>query len=119
MLRVVGAGPGDSATRLENRVGEPAANPYLYLASQVASGLDGLTNDLTPPPATDDPYATDAEQLPTNLMDAVTALDASDTFRSAFGDRFVDYLLHIKRAEIARFLSTVTDWEHREYFELF
>jgi len=52
-------------------------------------------------------------------MDAVTALDASDTFRSAFGDRFVDYLLHIKRAEIARFLSTVTDWEHREYFELF
>ena len=119
MLRVVGAGPGDSATRLENRVGEPAANPYLYLASQAASGLDGLANDLRPPPATDDPYATDAEQLPTNLMDAVTALDGSSMFRETFGDRFIDYLLHIKRAEIARFLSTVTDWEHREYFELF
>ena len=24
-----------------------------------------------------------------------------------------------KEAEIARFLSEVTDWEHREYFELF
>ncbi|MEE2997134.1 MAG: glutamine synthetase family protein [Pseudomonadota bacterium] len=119
MLRVISAGPGDSATRLENRVGEPAANPYLYIASQVVSGLDGLINNLAPPPATDDPYANDAEQLPTNLMDAVTALDKSGTFRTAFGDQFIDYLIHIKRAEIARFLSTVTDWEHREYFELF
>ena len=119
MLRVVGAGPRDSATRLENRVGEPAANPYLYLASQIASGLDGLTNSLSPPPPTDDPYAEHAEQLPTNLMDAVTALDQSAMFRQALGDQFVDYIIHIKRAEIARFLSAVTDWEHREYFELF
>ena len=29
MIRVLGA-PGDPATRLENRIGEPAANPYLY-----------------------------------------------------------------------------------------
>jgi len=119
MLRVVSAGPGDGATRLENRIGEPAANPYLYLASQIYSGLDGLKNGLTPPPPTDDPYANDASPLPTNLMDAVTALDNSGTLRAAFGDQFVDYLLHIKRAEIARFLSTVTDWEHREYFEIF
>lgn len=119
MLRVVGAGPGDAATRLENRIGEPAANPYLYLASQIYSGLDGLRNKLTPPPPTNDPYATDAAPLPTNLMDAVTELDKSTVFREAFGDQFVDYLLHIKRAEIARFLSTVTDWEHREYFEMF
>ena len=119
MLRVVSAGPGDGATRLENRIGEPAANPYLYLASQIYSGLDGLRNNLSPPPPTDDPYANDAPPLPTNLMDAVTELDNSATMRSAFGDRFVDYLLHIKRAEIARFLSTVTDWEHKEYFEIF
>ena len=119
MLRVVTAGPGDTATRLENRIGDPAANPYLYLASQIAAGLDGLRNGLTPPPPTDDPYAADAERLPTNLMDAVAALDDSALFREAFGERFVDYILHIKRAEIARFLSTVTDWEHREYFDMF
>jgi glutamine synthetase len=119
MLRVVGAGPGDTATRLENRVGEPAANPYLYLASQIYSGLDGIWNDLTPPPPTDDPYANEAKPLPRNLMDAVDALDHSAMFREALGNQFVDYLLHIKRAEISRFLSTVTDWEHREYFEIF
>ena len=40
MLRVIG-GAGDPATRIENRIGEPAANPYLYFASQIHSGLDG------------------------------------------------------------------------------
>jgi len=34
MIRVLG-GRGDAATRLENRAGEPAANPYLYMASQI------------------------------------------------------------------------------------
>lgn len=119
MLRIVGVGPDDDATRLENRIGEPAANPYLYLASQIYSGLDGIRNHLTLPPPTDDPDATDAALLPTNLMDAVGELDKSSVFRDALGDQFVDYFLHIKRAEISRFLATVTDWEHREYFEIF
>ena len=41
MVRVLGQ-PGDPATHLENRVGEPAANPYLYMASQIYAGLDGM-----------------------------------------------------------------------------
>ena len=47
MVRVVGQ-PGDPATRLENRVGEPAANPYLYMASQIAAGLDGVATQRRP-----------------------------------------------------------------------
>ena len=57
--------------------------------------------------------------LPTNLMHAVDALEHSELFRQRFGEKFVDYLVHIKRTEIARFLSDVTDWEHREYFDMF
>ena len=41
MMRVLG-GAGDPATRLENRIGEPAANPYLYIASQIVAGLAGI-----------------------------------------------------------------------------
>jgi glutamine synthetase len=41
LLRVVG-GPRDPDTRIENRIGEPAANPYLYFASQIYCGLDGI-----------------------------------------------------------------------------
>jgi len=119
MLRVVGAGANDPATHLENRVGEPAANPYLYMASQIISGLDGIDRGLKPQVATDDPYAPGTELLPSNLMDALTALDGSDMYRAKLGDQFVDYFLHIKRAEVARFLSEVTDWEHQEYFEMY
>ncbi|MGI9412184.1 MAG: glutamine synthetase, partial [Hyphomicrobiales bacterium] len=118
MIRALGA-PGDPASRIENRVGEPAANPYLYMASQVVAGLDGIDLKRDPGPPSDTPYDTDAEALPSSLMDAAEALDKSALFRTAFGDTFIDYLLAIKRHEIRRFLSEVTDWEHREYFELF
>ncbi|MDT7576564.1 MAG: glutamine synthetase, partial [Pseudonocardiales bacterium] len=47
MLRVQG-GPGDSSTHVENRIGEPAANPYLFLASQLIAGMDGLARGLDP-----------------------------------------------------------------------
>lgn len=118
MVRAIG-GPNDPATRLENRAAEAAANPYLHLAAQVWAGLDGIDNKRDPGPAADTPYKTDAAMLPTNLMDAVDALERSQLFRQRFGEKFVDYLVHIKRAEIARFLSNVTDWEHREYFDLY
>ncbi|MBH5369347.1 glutamine synthetase family protein [Bradyrhizobium glycinis] len=118
MIRVLG-GAGDVATRLENRIGEPAANPYLYMASQILSGLDGVNRKLDPGPSADAPYETKAPPLPKSLRDAVSALKDDPFFREKLGAEFVDYYTHIKNAEIDRFLSEVTDWEHREYFEMF
>jgi glutamine synthetase len=118
MIRVLG-GAGDAATRLENRVGEPAANPYLYMASQILSGLDGVDRKLDPGPSADTPYETHAPLLPKSLRDAVSALKDDPFFREKLGAEFVDYYTHIKNAEIDRFLAEVTDWEHREYFEIF
>jgi glutamine synthetase len=118
MVRVLG-GPGDPATRLENRVGEPAANAYLYMSSQIVSGLDGIDRALDPGASADTPYATDAPMLPRSLDEALAALDASACFRAGLGDAFVDYWLHIKRAEISRFQAEVSDWEQREYFATF
>ena len=118
MIRVLG-GPNDAATRLENRIGEPAANPYLYMASQILSGLDGVDRKLDPGPSADTPYETKAALLPKTLREAVTALNDDPFFRGAFGEKFVDYYVHIKNAEIERFQAEVSDWEHREYFEMF
>ncbi len=64
----------DPATRLENRIGEPAANPYLYMASQILSGLDGVDRKLDPGPSADTPYETKAALLPKTLREAVYAL---------------------------------------------
>jgi glutamine synthetase len=118
MVRVLG-GAGDRATRLENRVGEPAANPYLYMASQVLAGLDGIARRLDPGPSADAPYEAKAVPLPKSLAEAVVALRGDAFFREALGAAFVDYLLTIKDAETARFQAEVTDWEQREYFEMY
>ena len=45
--------------------------------------------------------------------------DADDFFREALGAPFVDYILRLKRYELDRFLSHVTDWEQTEYFEMY
>jgi glutamine synthetase len=118
MVRALG-GPGDPATHLENRVGEPAANPYLYMASQVVSGLDGLRRKLDPGPSADTPYEAEAPLLPRTLAEALEALRADTVLRAGLGDFFVDYYLKLKQAEIDRFNLEVSDWEQREYFSLF
>jgi glutamine synthetase len=118
MIRVLG-GPNDPATRLENRIGEPAANPYLYMASQILSGLDGIDRGLDPGPSAETPYETQAALLPKTLREAVLALKHDPFFRDALGAAFVDYYVHIKNAEIERFHAEVSDWEQREYFEMF
>jgi glutamine synthetase len=118
MVRVLG-GANDPATRLENRIGEPAANPYLYMASQILAGLDGIDRALTPPPPADTPYETQATSLPKTLREALDALKADSFFREKLGAGFVDYYLHIKNAELERFQAEVSDWEQREYFEMF
>jgi glutamine synthetase len=118
MIRVLG-GPNDPATRLENRIGEPAANPYLYMASQILSGLDGVDRGLNPGSSADTPYETKAALLPKTLQEAVAALKDDRFFRDALSAAFVDYYVHIKNAEIERFQAEVSEWEQREYFEMF
>ncbi|MBD0322399.1 MAG: glutamine synthetase [Aldersonia sp.] len=131
MVRVISAA-GDTASHVENRVGESAANPYLYIAAQAAAGLDGILGKIDPGPISEDPYSAEVAQLPTTLGDAVDALAADEFFRSAFGSTFVDYLVTMKRSEVSRYeqwcaehpdadryVNGVTDWEQREYFERF
>ncbi|HXE16782.1 MAG TPA: glutamine synthetase family protein [Stellaceae bacterium] len=118
MLRVIGA-PGDTITHIENRAGEPAANPYLYMGSQIASGLDGIGRGLEPPQAANNPYETEATMLPRHLGEALEALRGNDCLRDGFGAAFVDCYRQIKEAELARYLLDVSDWEQREYFDLF
>jgi glutamine synthetase len=130
LVRVQGA-PGDANSHIEMRMGEPAANPYLYMAANIAAGLDGMRRKAEPPPPIEaDPYAAEAPMLPTSLHEGVGALVEDDFFRQAFGDVVVDYLVQMKRAELARYDAAiaenppaegqdVSDWEMREYFEFY
>ncbi len=131
MIRVLG-GQSDPATRLENRIGEPAANPYLYILSQVVPGLAGIDAELQPPAADDEPYAAERPMLPKSLPEALDALDKEPLFRRALGDTFIDYFVKLKRTEAARYERSLeatggsagrsdepTAWEQNEYFDFF
>ena len=130
MLRVLG-GIGDPATRIENRIGEPAANPYLFMASQIVAGLDGIEANAKPWQADDEPYEANRPMLPTTLGDALDALSASAQFREQFGDVYIDYFIALKQAELARYTAYVEEhsaddggngvsqWEQDEYFDFF
>jgi glutamine synthetase len=129
MVRVQGS-PGDTGSHVENRIGEPAANPYLYMAANIAAGLDGIRRGLDVAPVEADPYAAQAPMLPTSLEEATNALEKDGFFAAAFGKTMVDYVLMMKRAELERYKAAVadnppaedqpvTDWEMREYFEFY
>jgi glutamine synthetase len=128
MVRVIGGG-NDPATRMENRMGEPAANPYLYIASQIVSGLDGIERGLKPGRRDDEPYAANRPLLPTSLDQALHALGASGLYRRQFGHVFIDYYLRLKRNELGRYRTWLeenrvsdaepTQWEQDEYFDFF
>ncbi len=130
MFRVLG-GVGDAATRIENRVGEPAANPYLFIASQIGAGLAGIGQKLDPGPSDDEPYAAERAMLPKSLAAALDALDREPLFRQQLGDVFIDYFLKLKRNELGRYHQFLqqagipqdgdepTEWEQNEYFDFF
>jgi glutamine synthetase len=130
MIRVLG-GPGDTATRYENRLGEPSANPYLFIASQIVAGLDGIERQLSPPPPDDAPYEAERPLLPSTLGASLEALEAAQLFRREFGSLYIDYYLALKRAELERYRKALTDagetedpdvvadWEQNEYFDFF
>lgn len=133
-IRVCSAGPGDEAAHIENRAGEPSANPYLYLASQIIAGLDGIDHKTDPGPMDEEPYVVDKPLLPRSLMDAMEALKGDEVFREALGEPFIEFITAVKDSEINAYLASVTSedgvvredhltqvtpWEHQEYFEVY
>jgi len=107
-------GPG---ARMEVRLGDATANPYLAMAAIGAAVYLGI-QDKVEPSAKLEGYGYDAgraEMLPLRLADALDALEADRELTSVLGGYFVDSFVSYKRNEIERFERFVTDWEFREY----
>lgn len=108
------------ATRVEVRVGDGSANPYLAYAAALAAGLDGIRRELEPPaPLAGFIYELPEEQLgpavPRTLPEAIAALEADELFVDALGKELVDTFRMMKEYELDRFGEWTTDWELREY----
>jgi glutamine synthetase len=105
------------ATRLEIRVGDGAANPYLGIAALLAAGHDGIRRGLElPAPIVGDAYRDESgAELPASLEAALDALEADAILRDALGPEIVQTFLAVKRFEIERHRAWVSDWEIDEY----
>jgi glutamine synthetase len=106
-----------SAARLELRLGDSSANPYLATAALLAGALLGVRGKIEPPePLVGYGYdTTKADMLPTSLAEALDALEQDKEVCEVLGERFVAAFLAYKRDEITRFNAHVTDWEFAEY----
>jgi glutamine synthetase len=96
-------------TRIEVRVADGAANPYLAIAAVLAAGAHGVRKGLTPPPAAIGP------PLPSTLDAALDALEGDPVLCRALGPQIVDTFLAVKRFEIERHRAWVSDWDIAEY----
>ncbi|WP_206603056.1 glutamine synthetase family protein [Leptolyngbya ohadii] len=115
-FRVLGHG---SALRLECRAPGADANPYLSFAVTLAAGLDGIKNQIEPPPMFEgDVYAAqDLPRMPMSLLESIHELEKSTWAREALGDAVVEHYLHFFRTEQRKFDEVVTSWERSRYFE--
>jgi len=106
------------ATRLEVRVGDGSANPYLAIAVLLQAGLHGLREQIDPPaPVAGDAYRADdsGELLPQSLEAALDALEADEVLMDTIGPEIVAPFLAMKRFEIERHRAYVSEWELTEY----
>src|SRR6266571_8234538 len=114
-VRLVGHG---LSLRAENRVPGGDVNPYLAVAAIIASGLDGIENELPLEPAmAGNAYTGPGPRVPSTLRDALDAWEKSQLARKAFGNEVVEHYANAARVEIAAFDAAVTDWELRRGFE--
>ncbi len=109
-----------AATRLEIRVGDGTANPYLAYAAALAAGLDGIRRELEPPAPIegmiyDLPEDAQGLALPATFQEALEALHADEVVSEALGAPLVETFETIKGHELERFRTWVTDWEFEEY----
>jgi glutamine synthetase len=115
-FRVVGR---DQSLRIECRIPGADVNPYLMYAAALASGLDGIRNQIEPPEIfVGDVYeAADLPQVPGTLREAIDMFEQSDFAREALGEEVMEHYIHFFKTEQAQFDQAVTDWERKRYFE--
>jgi glutamine synthetase len=117
-----------SATRVELRSPDPAANPYLAFAAVLTAGLDGVTKGLEPPASTplNIYHLSESERdqhsiasLPGSLYEALEEFKSSAIARKALGDHIYNEFIKAKTREWDDFRTYVSSWETDRYMSTY
>ena len=115
--------------RLETRLPDGAANPYLLQAALLTAGMDGIEHQRDPGKRLDvnmhdigayeqADRVTGVKRLPMNLLDALRALDQHPVMRAGLGDQFVDSYVRLKMADWHDFMAHTSEWERRNTLDV-
>ena len=106
-IRIPITGTSPKAKRIEFRVPDPTANPYLAFSAMLMAGLDGIKNRFEPPaPVDKDLYelppeeAKNVAQVPGSLTEVLDALEKDHDYLTAggvFTSDLIDTWLEYKR----------------------
>jgi glutamine synthetase len=111
-------------TRVELRMPDPSANPYLALAVQLAAGLDGIRRRSEPPEPVDkniwelsvrERRKYRIQELPRDLGEAIDLLKRSSLMREVLGEHVFRYFVEAKEHEWREYIAQVHDWEIESY----
>ena len=117
-----------TGTRCELRMPDPASNPYLALAVQLAAGLGGVEKKLVPPDPVNKNIFTmtvrerrhhKIDDLPRDLHEALDVLEKDDVIMAALGEHIGGRFIEAKRAEWSEYISRVSEWEIEKYLGLY
>jgi glutamine synthetase len=114
--------------RIEMRLPDGAANPYLASAAILAAGLDGIERKLDPgEPLNENLYEMSQQELkrrkigllPQSLNEAIDALEEDAVVKAGIGNELAAEFISIKRMEWVEYSRHVSDWESNRYIEMF
>ncbi len=118
----------EKATRIELRSPDPTCNPYLAFSVMIAAGMDGVRQNLVPPPPTEEniyemrPEVRNShgiEMLPSSLHEAIGEIEKSELVAETLGEHVFQRFVANKKAEWKSFCTAVTDYEIREYYPIY
>ena len=110
--------------RIEVRLADGAANPYLLQAVLIGAGLWGMVNKTLPGKRLDiDMYAEghkvrNAPKLPLNLLDALRAFQQNKTLRGILGSEFADSYFKLKMDEWNQYMHHFSEWERQNALDV-
>ena len=109
------SGP-NAARRIEHRVGGADANPYLLLATLLASVIHGIANRISPEEiVTGNAYEQFDPVLTNSWSRALELLERSEVLNEALGQDFLKVFLANRRAERASAMQVVSRLEYDWY----
>jgi glutamine synthetase len=116
------------STRVEVRMPDPSANPYLAIAVMLAAGLSGIENKIVPPPSVNknifamsqrEKRRLKIEALPASLYEAILNLEKDNLMKEVLGDHIFNHFIEAKKMEWSDYISQVHSWELDRYLSYY